>query len=248
MSAPDLSRPSRVNGDFSGTRYSDPVNWIRSITMEPMAETVKRRRYDATHRREQARLTREAILDAALRRFLDVGFTATTIASIAADAGVSPDTIYKSFASKPGLVRALCERALEGAGPAPAELRSDALQAAEDDPHRLLRGLGTLSTEVAPRIAPLLLLLATAAETDPEMARLRADLDAARLTRMTLVASRLAGKTPLRASLTVEDAGEIMWTYTSPEIYGLLVHTRGWTAERFGEFISDSLIAALLPR
>jgi hypothetical protein len=52
----------------------------------------------------------------------------------------------------------------------------------------------------------------------------------------------------LRASLTVEDAGEIMWTYTSPEIYGLLVHTRGWTAERFGEFISDSLIAALLPR
>lgn len=65
---------------------------------------------------------------------------------------------------------------------------------------------------------------------------------------MTQVAGRLAAKTPLRAGLTVEEAGEIMWTYSSPELYGLPVRTRGWTPERLGEFVSDSLVAALLPR
>jgi AcrR family transcriptional regulator len=208
--------------------------------MKPTARSVKRRRYDASGRREQARVNREAILEAARRLFLDGGFTATTIASIAAQAQVSPDTIYKSFGGKPGLVRALCERALEGAGPVPAEQRSDAMQAVEDDPRRLLRGLGTLTTEVAPRIAPLLLLLASAAEIDAEMAGLRADLDAARLVRMTHVAGTVAG-------VSVAGAAEIMWTYSSPELYGLLVVTRGWTPERFGDFVGESLVSALLP-
>lgn len=217
------------------------------MTMQPGTDSVKSRPYDGTRRRERARASREAILDAARRRFLEAGFTATTVASIAADAQVSPDTVYKSFGGKPGLVRALCERALEGEGPVPAEQRSDELQAKEDDPRTLLRGLGTLTTEVAPRIAPLLLLLAAAAETDPEMARLRADLDTARLTRMTHVARLLAARTALRAGLTVEEAGEIMWTYSSPELFGLLVQQRAWSAERYGAFIGESLAAALLP-
>jgi hypothetical protein len=65
---------------------------------------------------------------------------------------------------------------------------------------------------------------------------------------MTQVAGRLAAKTPLRAGRTVEEAGEVMWTCSSPELDGLLVRTRGWTPERFGEFVSDSLVAALRPR
>ena len=120
------------------------------------------------------------------------------------------------------------------------------MQATSDDPASLLRGLGTLTTEVAPRIAPLLLLLATAAESDDEIARLRAELDDERLTRMTHVARTLAGKTNLRADLTVETAGEIMWTYSSPELYRLLVLGRGWTTEQFGTFVGEALIAALL--
>ncbi|MEP6816775.1 MAG: helix-turn-helix domain-containing protein [Marmoricola sp.] len=212
-----------------------------------MSDVVNPRRYDASRRRDQARLSRGRILDVARRRFLDGGFGATTIASIAGEALVSPDTIYKSFGGKPGLVRALCELALEGDGPTPAERRSDALQAAERDPAQLLRGLGTLTAEVAPRIAPLLLLLATAGDSDREMARLRTELDAARLERMTLVARRLARKTPLRPDLTLAEAGEIMWTYSSPELYGLLVLTRRWQPERYGEFVGDALVAALLP-
>ena len=214
--------------------------------MESILDTVKPRRYDASRRREQARLNREAIVAAARQRFLDDGFTSTTIATIAADAGATADTIYKSFGGKAGLLRAMCEDALKGEGPIPAEQRSDAMQASETDPRRMLRGLGTLTTEVAPRINPLLLLLSTAAEADPTMAQLRADFDAARLARMTQVAQILATKTQLRPGLSVEEAAEIMWAYSSPELYGLLVLTRGWRPERYSEFVGESLVDALL--
>src|SRR3954471_9178448 len=92
-----------------------------------------RRAYDGTARREQARRNHEALLDAALSRFVQHGFPSTTVESIALDVGLSAATIYKSYGGKPGLVRALCERALAGAGPTPAETRSDALKASEAD-------------------------------------------------------------------------------------------------------------------
>jgi hypothetical protein len=38
-----------------------------------------------------------------------------------------------------------------------------------------------------------------------------------------------------------------MWIYSSPELYGLLVITRGWTPARYGKFVGESLVAALLP-
>ena len=214
--------------------------------MESILDTAKPRRYDASRRREQARLNRGAIVVAARQRFLDDGFTATTIATIAADAGATADTIYKSFGGKAGLLRAMCEDALKGEGSIQAEQRSDAMQASEVDPRRMLRGLGTLTTEVAPRIAPLLLLLSTAAEADSAMAQLRADIDAARLARMTQVVQILASKTQLRPGLSVKEAAEIMWAYSSPELYGLLVLTRGWRPERYGEFVGESLVDALL--
>ncbi|WP_051265461.1 TetR/AcrR family transcriptional regulator [Nakamurella lactea] len=209
-------------------------------------ESVKPRRYDASRRREQAARTREAIIDAARRRFLHEGYAATTIASVASDASASTDTIYKSFGGKAGLLRAMCQDALTGAGPVPAEQRSDAMQAAESDPRRILRGLGSLTTEVAPRIAPLLLLLTAAADTDPALAQLGAELDAARLARMIQVAQTVAGKTRFRPGLSVQEAGEIMWAYSSPELYRLLVVNRGWPPERYGQFVGDSLVDALL--
>ncbi len=209
--------------------------------------TVKPRTYDSSRRRAQAGRTRRAIIDAARDRFLRDGYTATTIASIASDAGASPDTIYKSFGGKAALFTAVCAEALAGTGPVPAEQRSNALQAKESDPATLLRGLGTLTSEVAPRIAPLLLMLATVADSDPSVAELHAELEAARLTRMTHVARTVAGKAPLRSGRTVEETADIMWTYSSPELYRLLVLSRGWTAERYGQFVGDSLVDALLP-
>ena len=51
----------------------------------------------------------------------------------------------------------------------------------------------------------------------------------------------------LRAGITVDQAADIMWTYSSPDLYDLLVLRRGWTADRYGQFIGHALIHALLP-
>ena len=100
---------------------------------------------------------------------------------------------------------------------------------------------------VAPRVAPILLLIRDAATADPEMAGLQADMDGQRLDRMTRNARDLANAGHLRRGLTIEHAGEIMWTYTSPQLYELLVMTRGWPLERYPTFMTDAMIAALLP-
>jgi AcrR family transcriptional regulator len=216
--------------------------------MERNRSSVKPKRpYDSTHRREQARQTREAITATARRLFLRHGFASTTVAAIAAETGVSVDTIYKAFSGKPGLVRAICEEALAGEEPIPAETRSDALHEAESDPRQIIRGWGKLTTEVAPRVAPILLLVRVAASADPEMANLQSEMDAQRLERMTHNARNLAAAGYLRDDVTVEMAGAIMWTYSSPELYELLVLTRGWALRRYAAFIVDAMIAALLP-
>src|SRR4051812_47450711 len=117
--------------------------------MERNSGPVKEpRRYESPRRQEQARLTREAILDAARRRFLERGFAVTTVASVASDAGVSADTIYKTYGGKPGLVRAIYERDLAGEGPVHAEARSDALQQTAADPLAITRGFGGFVMEI----------------------------------------------------------------------------------------------------
>jgi AcrR family transcriptional regulator len=214
--------------------------------MEQNLASVKPRHYDSSRRRQQARETRDDILAAARTRFLTDGFAATTISTVAADAGVSVDTIYKTFGGKPGLVRAIYERGLAGDGAVDAESRSDTLQTTESDPRTVMRGIGRLSAEVAPLVAPILLLIRDAAATDQDMVALRAELDDQRLRRMTHNAENLANAGHLRESVTIADAAEIMWTYSSPELYELLVLVRLWSPERYGSFVSEALAAHLL--
>src|SRR4051812_1531158 len=107
---------------------------------------VKTRRYDGSRRQDQARQRQQAVLDAAESLFFELGYTATTITRIAATAGVSPETVYKSFGGKPGLVKALRARALLGVGDVPAEHRSDRLRDLAD-PHEVVRGWAQLAAE-----------------------------------------------------------------------------------------------------
>jgi AcrR family transcriptional regulator len=216
--------------------------------MEHRAATVKQKRsYDASRRKEQARRNRDRIVDAAENLFLRDGYGMTTIAAIAADAGVSADTIYKTFGGKPGLVRAIRTRALEGEGPVPAEQRSDALHSRESDPRKIIEAWGELTTEIAPLAAPILLLIRSAAASDPEVLALLEEMDADRLRRMTDNAHRLREAGHLRDGVTLTRAADVLWTYSSPELYELLVLRRGWPIEQYGRFVADAMIDALLP-
>jgi AcrR family transcriptional regulator len=211
-------------------------------------DTDKRSRaYDSRGRQAQARRNRDAILDIARTSFLAHGYAATTMASIAGAAGLSVDTVHKAFGGKAGLVRAIYERSLAGEGPVAAPRRSDDMQAAEHDPHTIVRHWGTLSTEVAPLVAPVHLLIRDAAATDPEMAALLRDSDRQRRERMRHNARTLADRGYLKPGITLEDATDVMWTYSSPELYELLVIRCGWNLARYGRFLAESMAAALLP-
>jgi AcrR family transcriptional regulator len=218
------------------------------MTMERKSPDVNtRRRYDSSGRRERARQAREQIAGIAEELFLSRGYAATTVAAIAARARVSVETIYKSFGGKPGLVRAIVEAGLAGPGPIPAEQRSDQIRDTEPDPRQILTAWGAFVTEIAPRTAPTLLLARDAAASDPELAALLDQISAARLERMTVNARALSDAGHLRPGLTVAQAADILWTYTSPELYDLLVLRRGWSPDHYGHFTAQALIAALLP-
>src|ERR1700693_362981 len=119
-------------------------------SMNRKSRTVKgKRSYDASLRRAQARRSHDRVVEMAQRRFLHDGYGPTTISAIAEDAGVSVDTIYKSFGGKPGLIRAMAAKALLGKGPVPAERRSDDLQTRERDPRKLISRWGVFVTEIA---------------------------------------------------------------------------------------------------
>jgi AcrR family transcriptional regulator len=216
--------------------------------MDRIIPDVKsRRRYDSSGRRQQAGRNREAILEVARRLFLSEGYAATTVAAIAQASNVSVETIYKAFGGKPGLVKAIYERGLEGSGSVPAERRSDAMRSGETDPRKIIENWGAFVTEVAPLSAPILLLVKTAAASDPEMAQLLEEADRARLARMEHNARDLYERRLLREGVTLEQARDILWLYSSPELYELLIVRQRWPIDRYGRFVSGGMIAAQLP-
>ena len=217
------------------------------MTMEQKSPAVNRRRYDSSGRRERARQTRDLITDIAERSFLAGGYAATTVAAIAAAAQVSVETIYKGFGGKPGLVRAIIEKGLAGRGPVPAEQRSDRIRDTEPDPRRILTAWGEFVAEIAPRTVPILLLARDAAAADPELAALLEEVSAARLERMAVNARGLHEAGHLRPGLTVAEAADILWTYSSAEFWELLVLRRGWPPGKHGRFVAEAMIAAFLP-
>ena len=213
------------------------------VSRTPVKST---RRYDSTARRRAADERRRAVLNAAGRRFLKDGYAATTVASIASDAGASVEMLYKAFGGKPGLVRALWETGLAGEGTMSAETRSDEVSGVETDPLVIIASWAKLSMEVAPRAAPILLLVRAAAATDPDMASLKQELDDQRMARMTHNAEALARGGHLREGITLNRARDVLYTYSSPEIYEMLVSRQGWSLEDFAQFLRLGIAATLL--
>src|SRR5437764_4251302 len=140
-----------------------------------MASAVKpKRRYDSPRRREQAAATRREILEAAQRLFERDGYAATTMAAIAAEAGVALKTIYVAFETKSGVLRALWNLTLRGdEGEAPVAEREWYRRVIEEpDPERQLRGNARNSARGKQRIGGVIEAIRSAAPTDPDIAAL----------------------------------------------------------------------------
>jgi AcrR family transcriptional regulator len=214
-----------------------------------MTDGVKpRRRYESPRRREQAEATRRDILAAAQRLFEAHGYAATTIAAIAAEAGVALKTVYVAFETKSGLLRALWHLLLRGdrddlpVGEQPwfQEVMD------EPDPERQLRMTARNSRQVKQRAGALMEILRGAAPTDPDIAtlwdRIQTDFHA----NQRAIVESLHEKGALRPDLDVGSAADILWTLNHPNVWQLLVGERGWTADRFEDWLADALCSQLL--
>ena len=71
-------------------------------------------------------------------------------------------------------------------------------------------------------------------------------MDRDRLRRMTDNARRLRDNGHLRRGITLAHAADLLWTYSSPELYELLVIRRGWSPKTYGLFVAEAMIKALL--
>lgn len=206
------------------------------------------RSYDARRRQEAAEESRKRVLARSRELFLANGYGRTTVAAIAHAAGVSKESVYKGFGGKPGLVRAIYEQSLLGAGGPPAEERSDRAQATIKDPRELMEQFGRFIGEVSPLGSPVHLLIRDAAASgDQDMAALLRDVDNERYQRMLHNARQVLGRGFLRPDLTVEEVADVFFMITSAELYETLVLKRGWSAERFGRLAARTLAANLLP-
>lgn len=217
-----------------------------------MARAVKpsARRYRSELRAEQAQDTRRRILGAATHLFLANGYAGTTVAAVAADAGVVPETVYATLGGKRGLLEGVIDATIHAyLGPLldPDHDRSsrwaeiDRLASARER----LRGWVEFVCEILAHTSPIHALIRGAADGEPFAVDLRERLLRDRLADITTSMRRyLAGE--LRTGLTVEQAGERTCALASPELHHLLTVGLGWTAEQHREWLCRLLAAELL--
>jgi AcrR family transcriptional regulator len=215
-----------------------------------MAERVKTRRYESPRRREQAAATRRQILEAAQRLFERQGYAATTMAAIAAEAGVALKTVYVAFETKSGLLRALWHLLLRGdeedAPVADRRWYQEVLE--EPDPDRLLRLTARNSRAVKERAGALMGVIRSAASTDADIAALWARIQADFHDNQRGIVKALHTRKALRPGLGVARAADVLWTLNHPDLWLLLVGERGWTPAEWERWFTDVARSQLLVR
>jgi AcrR family transcriptional regulator len=208
------------------------------------------RAYDNSARAIRARETHTRIVDTATTLLLADGYSAMTVASLAAEAGVSPQTVYNAVGGKAAVVKAVYDRML--AGDEAEVAMSDrpefrALFDAADLPafaHAYARWVGLISSRVGPLLGALL-----AHGTDATLVDLLATIDEERRTgtehALRGLRDRLGLPTRHRGPKGLTALVDAVWVLNAPEVYDRLVRRRGWTRKRYEEWLAGQLEAAL---
>ena len=199
------------------------------------------RPYRSTLREERARETRLRIRKSAQLLFTVRGFPETTIAQIAEEAGVSPQTVYAVFGSKGGIVGEMLEDLEESAGLDMWVARV----MAEEDPHRQLRVFVSWIRTLFEKGAPIM-RAALAARNDPDVAALAERGDQKRRSGSSRLTQMWSDNGALRESLQPSDAAERLWLLTSIEQYLLATDGLGWSPDHYEQWLGDLLDVELL--
>lgn len=211
-----------------------------------MADQVKasRRAYHSPLRADQAQQTRRRILESARRLFSARGYAGTTVAAVAEDAGVSPETIYLSLGGKRGLL----EGVMDITGPHDSVADDEKwwpMVARLPRASERLDSMVEYSCRILARTRPIHAIIRGAADKEAFATALGRRLLTERLANQTERIRRYLGDA-LRPGLSVGEAGERYCALASPELYYLLTVDFGWTAEQHQTWLTRLLQTELL--
>ena len=199
----------------------------------------------------RTRLARAAVIEAARQLFLERGYAATTMEAISDRSDVPPATVYRLFASKLGILKALLDVSIAGDDEdIPLADRPQARALLHDpgaDPASRLAGFAAITRGIMSRAEPVYRILVSAAGSDPDAASLLTHQTRHRDQGQEQIARALAQAGALRSGLGERDAADIIHALMSPEVYRLLVTDRGWPPERYEHWLSAALTSQLLP-
>ena len=193
-----------------------------------------------SHRQRQAQATREAVAGAARRLFMEQGYIATTIEAISEAAEIPVPTIYSAFGNKPAILE---------------EARR--LWIAETDVENLhRRALATPEVQKRLRLAAhwtrrqfelgydLISIYQEAARADPRVAAVWRQVMLRREAAVSELLESLRGR--LRSGLKLRLALDLYVSWTLPEVYRTLVLERGWSPNKYENWLAELLIRELL--
>lgn len=183
-------------------------------------------------RKLQAQQTRGDIIQGARRLFATKGYAGTSMADIAAEAGVVIQTIYSSVGPKQAILRELNDLIDEEAGVAEIVV---ALAATEDQ-REMLRLAVRLTRQVVERCGDIVAGVHAAAGTEPEMAAILEEGRRRHREGLRGVAEALAASGALPNGLTAAEASRSIAVLSSNEVYFQLTRDFGMSfaaAERW---------------
>jgi TetR/AcrR family transcriptional regulator, regulator of autoinduction and epiphytic fitness len=212
-----------------------------------MRRPVKRP-YDNSRRLAQAQATRLRLIEAAKTLFLEQGYGATTLESVAEGAEVSLPTLYRLFGSKRALLTAVLETSFVGDDQPISFVDRPAVRAAlsEPDGAALLDAFAAIAREFMDRSSGILHVLATAAQTDAEAADLLAEIRRQRHTGQTRIVAALVERGALDPTLDPAEASDFVYLLWSPDTHRTLTVDRGWTPQQYEKWLAHAMRSTLL--
>jgi AcrR family transcriptional regulator len=215
------------------------------MNMGPDTPRVKRT-YDSSGRQANAEARRYRVVEVAARMFASHGFRATSLNAIAAEAGVSPESIYKTFGSKGALAKAVFDRAIAGDDdPRPVVERPEARAVFEAS--LLEEKIALFAAGLADRqrrSAQVQILIRDGRHVDDALSTLWEDINAEATRGMTMMVDHL-GDVGLLAEHLKQPAIDVLCTYAAIDHYERLVLERRWSDQLYAAWLGQAVLASL---
>jgi AcrR family transcriptional regulator len=202
----------------------------------------ERRPYKSLVRQRQAEDTRRRIIDATRQLLQHEGYAGMTIEAIAQRAEVSAQSVYAIFKSKTGILIALLDQSMFG--PDYEEVMRRALSAS--DPETRLRLAAGVARQIRGAQSATFDLLRGAGVVAPELAKLQQERERLRYEKEKGMIAFLRNSGSLRLGLTNKSARDIFWMLTGGDVYRMLVRERGWSPQKYENWLADTLVQTLL--